>query len=77
MIDRKISRRSFLQLSAIAAAGTIAAACSPSAPAPEAESPPAVQGEEVATPASQYGEAPMLADMVKAGELPPVDERLL
>ena len=76
MFERKISRRSFLQLSAIAAAGTIAAACSPSAPAPEAESPPAVQGEEVSTPASQYGEAPMLADMVNAGELPPVDERL-
>ena len=76
MNNRKISRRRFLQLSAIATASTIAAACSPSAPAPEAEGPPAVEKEEVSIPASQYGEAPMLADLVRAGELPPVDERL-
>ena len=76
MNKQRISRRRFLQLSAIATASTIAAACSPSAPAPEAEGPPAVQKEEVSVPASQYGEAPMLADLVRAGELPPVDERL-
>ena len=76
MNKQRISRRRFLQLSAIATASTIAAACSPSAPAPEAEGPPAVQKEEVSIPASQYGEAPMLADLVRAGELPPVDERL-
>ena len=29
-----------------------------------------------ATPASLYKEAPMLADLVKAGKLPPVDQRL-
>ena len=53
----------------------------PEAPAveePAAEEPaveePAV--EEPAAPESKYNEAPMLAEMVAAGELPPVDERL-
>ena len=54
MNNRKISRRRFLQLSAIATASTLAAACAPSAPAPEAEGSPAVQKEEVSVPASQY-----------------------
>ena len=76
MFERRISRRKFLQLSAVAAAGTVAAACSPTQPSPEADQPQAVQGEKVATPSSQYGEAPMLAELVSAGELPPVDERL-
>jgi len=40
------------------------------APAPEPEEPTA------AVPAGKYNEAPMLAEMVKAGKLPPVDERL-
>lgn len=82
MKSRKtISRREFLYLSALATTGVIASACAPTAPvveeavtAPEAESaaapaPPAV------TP-SKYNEAPMLAEMVGQGQLPPVDERL-
>ena len=50
----------------------------PAAEAPAAEAPaveePAV--EEPAAPESMYHEAPMLAAMVAAGDLPPVDERL-
>jgi peptide/nickel transport system substrate-binding protein len=46
-------------------------------PAPAAAATP-VPAEPTATPApvSKYKEAPMLADLVKAGTLPPVDERL-
>lgn len=44
-------------------------------PAPEAEAP--AEEEAVAEkPAGKYNEAPMLAKLVEAGELPPVDERL-
>ena len=32
--------------------------------------------EDTAVEVSQYGEAPMLADMVASGDLPPVEERL-
>ena len=76
MNTRELSRRRFLQLSAFAAAGSVAAACAAGAPPPAAENPPAAVEEKVATPPSQYGEAPMLADLVAKGELPPVDERL-
>jgi peptide/nickel transport system substrate-binding protein len=63
-------------------------ATSTSAPAPTemmaeptATSAPVKAEEATATPmpevaVSEYGEAPMLADMVQAGDLPPVDERL-
>jgi len=44
------------------------------APAAEATAPPAEQ--PTAVPPSTYSEAPMLAEKVAAGELPPVDERL-
>jgi peptide/nickel transport system substrate-binding protein len=89
----KLSRRDFLRLSAVAAAGTIVAACGGPAATPPAASPaanapttaPAAGAGGAATPAattapvaapSQFKEAPMLADMVKAGTLPPVDQRL-
>ena len=56
------------------------AACggSPAAPAPEAESQPAAAEAEAPaadSPASIH-EAPMLREMVEAGELPPLEERL-
>lgn len=60
------------------------AACGGGAPAAPAEAPaaqapaeqaPAAQ-EAPAAPPSQYSEAPMLADLVAAGSLPAVDERL-
>lgn len=79
---RVVSRRQFMQLSALAAAGVTVAACAGSGPAAEA---PAVA--EAATPTTaavaapagppgQYNEAPMLAELVAKGELPPVDQRL-
>ena len=99
---KKISRRSFLQVSATAAAGVIVAACTPSAPPatprrprpprrrpPLRRPPPLACGHRLhhcttAAPAptagrpaaGKYKEAPMLADLVKAGKLPPVEERL-
>lgn len=76
----EVSRREFMRLSAFATAGTVLAACG-GAGAPEAEMPaeaPAVEAveEAPAMASSQYNEAPMLAEMVASGDLPPVDERL-
>lgn len=75
-----ISRRDFLRISATIAAGTIAAACAPTAPpaAPVSE-PAAPSAPEPTAPAEgapRYTEAPMLAELVASGELPPVEERL-
>ncbi|NOX63974.1 MAG: ABC transporter substrate-binding protein [Chloroflexi bacterium] len=58
-----------------------AATEAPTAEAPAAtEAPPPTPTEapaaEPPAPESKYNEAPMLAERVKAGELPPVDERL-
>jgi ABC-type transport system substrate-binding protein len=80
---RVISRRHFLQMSAMTAGATLMAACSsgaaPAEPAPaEATATPAAAQEAapVAAGSGQYNEAPMLAELVQAGQLPPVDERL-
>lgn len=79
---RHVNRREFLRLSAFATVGTLAAAC---APTPSADAPPAVADSPTPAPASntqsaatsgKYSEAPILAERVTAGELPPVDERL-
>ena len=94
---KKHTRREFIRLTGITAAGVAIAACAPDAPdeptvvdpvvddpiveEPEVEEPvdepvdePVVE-EPVEVP-SIYNEAPMLAERVAAGELPPVDERL-
>ena len=77
-----ISRREFMRVSAVTAAGAVAVACGASGePEPMEEAPADSAAAESsdsapATPASQYSEAPMLAEMVAAGDLPPVDERL-
>ena len=78
-----ISRREFMRVSGVAAAGAVAVACGASGePEPMEEAAPAddsaAESSEAAPAASssQYSEAPMLADMVAAGDLPPVDERL-
>jgi peptide/nickel transport system substrate-binding protein len=81
-----VSRREFLYLVASASA-TVAAGCAappPPAPvaAPEPTTPPAA--EPTAAPAApaaapvagEYQEAPMLAELVQSGQLPPVDQRL-
>jgi peptide/nickel transport system substrate-binding protein len=62
-MDKQLSRRNFLRMAAGGTAGAIAVATS---------------GISLAAPARQgmYHEAPMLADLVAAGSLPPVEERL-
>ena len=67
---------------ALAACGAPAAeapaADAPAAEAPAAEAPAEGDAAAAAEPAGDgmYNEAPMLAEQVAAGELPPVDERL-
>ncbi|MEZ4661103.1 MAG: ABC transporter substrate-binding protein [Caldilineaceae bacterium] len=79
----QVSRREFMRLSALAGAGAFVAACGGAGPAAPAEAPaadaPAAAAPAADAPAAapgQYNEAPMLADLVSAGSLPPVDERL-
>ena len=87
LVNRGVSRREFLRVSALAGAGVVTVACgaagqpAPAAEeaapaAPAAEKPAAQEAAPAAASASQYSEAPMLAELVKAGSLPPVDERL-
>ena len=93
MNHREISRREFLRLGALTAAGTALAGCCPSAtetpaPPPEDTAEPKAtdkpeptkvaveEATEVPAPESAFSESPMLADMVDAGDLPPVDDRL-
>jgi peptide/nickel transport system substrate-binding protein len=81
---RPVSRRQFMRLSAYASAGVALAACggggaAPAVEAPAAEAPaaaPAADSGAAAAAPGQYNEAPMLAELVQAGSLPPVDERL-
>ena len=87
---KKLSRREFLRLSAISAAGVVLAAC-----AKETTAPPVVEAtkpaEVAATPtprpvaeptntpvptAAAAKEAPVLAQLVAEGKLPPLEERL-
>jgi peptide/nickel transport system substrate-binding protein len=79
MSDKHIlDRRSFLKIAAMSTAAAVAQACAPSG-AIEQEAPAAAKVEEKkeeAMPESQYNEAPMLAERVAAGDLPPVEERL-
>jgi len=88
MVSRKLKRREFLKLSSVAALGAVVAGCAPApTPVPPAEvlltQTPAVV-EKVVTQQVQVtvevptkrAEPPMLADLVKSGKLPPVDERL-
>ncbi|MCB0140598.1 MAG: twin-arginine translocation signal domain-containing protein, partial [Caldilineaceae bacterium] len=79
----QVSRREFMRLSALAGAGAFVAACGGAGPAAPAEEAPAAAAPAEAPAAdapaaapSTYNEAPMLADLVSAGSLPPVDERL-
>jgi peptide/nickel transport system substrate-binding protein len=88
--DKNITRREFIRLSTVATAGLVASACVSAQPSTEvveeaAEQPAPAPAEakeeapvaaEAAAAASKYKEAPMLAALVQAGDLPPVDERL-
>ncbi|MCB0105731.1 MAG: hypothetical protein KDE53_07475 [Caldilineaceae bacterium] len=77
---RTVNRRQFLIGSSLSLAGVAIAACAPATEAPSAPAGDApAQSAAPAEPAvagQKYKEAPMLADRVRAGELPPVDERL-
>ncbi len=75
---KKLTRREFIQLTALATAGVVVTACAPKATeVPPAATEKAVEATKVPeAPASKYSEAPSLADMVKAGDLPEVDMRL-
>jgi len=86
----EISRRDFLHMSALAAAGIAATACAKTAEptaAPQATATPKPAGPTAtpkpagptATPVPEkpaMTESPMLSDMVSAGTLPPLEERL-
>jgi peptide/nickel transport system substrate-binding protein len=91
MKEPKLSRRQFLYMSSMAAAGLALAACraAPDTPDPAVDEPavdaPAVDApaadepaadEPAVSPPSRYNEAPQLAQLVASGDLPPVDERL-
>ena len=76
MDKRKINRRDFLKVSAIAFVGTVATACGV-APTPHQRQLPQKR-RLPAVPSMPQGskEPPLLQPKVDAGELPPVDERL-
>ncbi len=85
MSTRKLTRRQFFIGSGGLAASAILAACATPAPAPTAPEPAAAEptaapvaagAEAPAATAGKYKEAPMLAERVAAGALPPIDERL-
>lgn len=85
LMKRPVSRRQFMRLSAYASAGAFLAACGGGGAAPAVEAPDAAEPAATTAPAAdaaaalppgQYNEAPMLAELVQAGSLPPVDERL-
>lgn len=83
MTSRTISRRTFLQLGSVASAAAVLGACGQGAPAAPAVEVPAAEAPAAAAPAQQavsgsggYQEAPMLSELVQAGTLSPVDQRL-
>lgn len=101
-MNRKVTRREFLRLSAVVAAGVVASCAAPPTPVPPTAAPtampkpttpptappasssaaaptpvPATKAPTVAPTAAPVAkEAPMLADLVKAGKLPPLEQRL-
>jgi peptide/nickel transport system substrate-binding protein len=92
MSKRKISRREFLHSSIIVGTASIIAGCTPATAVVPAESTsvpvvpptattvptekPLVAAPTVAPVTSPYKESPILASLVKAGTLPPVEKRL-
>jgi peptide/nickel transport system substrate-binding protein len=88
MTTRKtISRRDFIRLTSFATAGLVASACAAAAPQVENTGANTSEQSQPAAPAAapaveksaadaQSKEAPMLAEMVAAGDIPPLEERL-
>lgn len=79
----------YLLLGLLLATAFVLSACAPAAPAPQppaqveptkapepTQAPEPAKAPEAAAPAARYNEAPALAEQVKAGKLPPVEERL-
>jgi len=75
MSERKISRRDFLRVSALTAAGSLIAACAQPAATPAPGEEPGA-APTTAAPAVSANEAPALAELVAQGALPPLGERL-
>ena len=75
---RQISRRTFLISSGVTVAGGLLVACGSDASTDAAPADVAQPADAAAAnvPAGKYREAPSLAELVGAGQLPPVDERL-
>jgi peptide/nickel transport system substrate-binding protein len=71
--ERKITRRRFI---ALTAGSVVAVSCGSSQEAQESGGGAKPEGFDVSGTPTKYREAPMLAERVKAGELPPVEERL-
>ncbi len=76
-----MTRREFLRVSAVGAAGMMAAACTTApagtpAPAEQEEEMPESEPEEPVESPTKYKEAPELTEAVEAGELPSVEDRL-
>ncbi len=78
-----MNKRLLVLLSILAVLAMVFVGCGPTEdpPAPQptdvpAPPPDAPDPQDPGPPPSAFGEAPMLADMVAAGELPPVDDRL-
>jgi len=94
MSKRRFTRREFLELASVTAAGValpysiVEAAQAPPAPAQPSKAPPKLgaqligklEGPEILRDSAKFPktfkEAPMLAELVKAGKLPPVEQRL-
>ncbi len=90
MPRKRMTRREFLFASTLTTSAALLAACGTKAPpAPTAAPTPVTSATEVPAPTDavaaptqapaaggKYSEAPMLAEKVKAGTLPPVDQRL-
>jgi peptide/nickel transport system substrate-binding protein len=84
MSKKAISRRNFLKAAATLAAAAAVQACAAPAPtaapaataAPTKPAAPAATAAPTKPAAPTYKEAPELAELVKAGKLPPVDQRL-
>src|SRR5262249_10325887 len=87
----EVTRRAFMRLIGLGVGAGLLAACSPSAPTAPTAAPatavpkpttapaPPAQAAPTLAPAvapSKFAEAPALAQMVKAGQLPAVEQRL-
>ena len=79
---KKLSRRGFLRASVMVATTAAIQACAktaePTKPGATTPTTTPKPGAAAATPKpiTKYKEAPMLADLVKAGKLPPVEQRV-